>query len=250
VCEKEWVFFFEKLRLPGGRAVTREEAEEFLLEQLEERGGCCRKTLRVLAGLRMMMGKHSLALSHFHKLLQMSDDVEENAVCFLGLGGLMEREADFASAAEYYRTGILLKPARRDIWYWLNNNLGFCLNQLKRYDEAEGCLYSAIRAAPRISNAYKNLGLCFQGKGDYVRSAKCLILALKVNASDDRPLNHLEELLENHPEILRDIPDLPMQIDMCRKAVECAQQAQPDLREHWEKLRREQRGKVPVEVIQ
>lgn len=243
-------FFFRKASLPEGEAVTLDEAEECLLRRLEERGGTCKDTLWQLARLHSMMGRQDKAVVLVQRLLQLSDDVEENACYLLALGQLMEQVEDFASAAEYYRGGLLLKPARRDTWYWLNNNLGFCLNELRQYDEAEVYLWRAIKVAPRMCNAYKNLGLCFRGKGDYARAAKCLILALKVNASDARPLRHLEELLEDNPEVLCDIPDLPGQIEVCRKAVEYAQQVQPDLREHWKKQRREQKGKVSAETMQ
>jgi len=244
----EGQFFFRKASLPEGGAITLDETEESLLRQLEESGGTCKKTLWQLARVRSMMGKQSEALGHVQKLLQLSDDIEENASYFLALGQLMEQMGDFASAIEYYRGGSLLKPSGKATWYWINNNLGFCLNQLEKYDEAEGYLRAAIQAAPKMSNAYKNLGLCFQGRGDYARAAKCFVIALKVNASDARPLKHIEELLEGHPEVLCEIPDLPGQIEMCRKAVESARKAQPDFKAHWRKLRKQQKATLPAVI--
>jgi tetratricopeptide (TPR) repeat protein len=241
-------FCFRKASVPEGEAVTFEEAEEFLLRQLQERGGTCRKTLWQLARLYSMMGRQSEAVSYVQKLLQLSDDIEENASYFLALGQLMEQMGDFASAAEYYRGGLLLKTSNSATRYWLNNNLGFCLNEFGRYDEAEGYLLAAVKMAPRMSNAYKNLALCHQGKGDYTRAAKGFIIALKRNASDARPLKHLEDLLKEHRDVLCEIPNLPGQIEICRKAVEGARQAQPDFKKHWRKLRRRQRGEVSTDT--
>lgn len=246
----EGEFFFKKARLPDGEAVTMEEAEESLLRRLGEREGKCKETLWQLARVRSMMGKQPLAMGHVQKLLQLSDDVEENASYFLALGQLMEQMGDFAAAVEYYRGGFLLKPSRSATRYWIHNNLGFCLNELGRHDEAEGYLRAAVKMAPGMSNAYKNMGLCFRGKGDYVRAAKCFVLALKRNASDARPLKHLEELAEAHPGVLSEIPGLAGQMEMCRKAVEGARQAQPNFEKHWRRLRREQKTRMSRDTIQ
>lgn len=242
----EWEFFFKKWQLPDGTAaVTAEEAEESLLEQLEQSGGTCRKTLLQLARVRSSMGKHSEALTHLERLLQLSDDIEENASYFLALGQLMEQLGDHSAATEYYRGGFRLKPSRPTTWYWINNNLGYCLNELKRYDEAEPYLRTAIETAPKMSNAYKNLGLCFLGQGDYAQAAENFVSAVRADASDIRPFKHLEGLVKSHPEILSTVPDLSRTIDLCRKAAEYARQKQPDFKEQWRRLRRKQGDAVP-----
>jgi tetratricopeptide (TPR) repeat protein len=243
--QNEQKFRFKRSPLPEGEALTAEEAENRVLRQLEDRGGTCKETLWQLAAIQSRMGKHSEALAHIQRLLQLTDDVEENATCFLALGQMMEQTGDFAAAIKYYRGGFLLKPTKPTTSYWINNNLGYCLNVLQRYDEAEGCLRRAIRIAPKMPNAYKNLGLLFQGRSDYGKAARCFIRAIKANASNARPLKHLEELADAHPEVLDDIPGLAGQIEMCRKAVEFADQARPDWEEHWKRQRRRQKAKVP-----
>jgi tetratricopeptide (TPR) repeat protein len=242
--ENEEKFRFKRSPLPEGKALTVEEVEDQLARQLEERGGTCKETLWQLAAVRSRMGKHDEALAHIQRLLQLTDDVEENASCFLALGQMMEQTGDFAAAIKYYRGGVLLKPTQSTTLYWIHNNLGYCLNVLKRYDEAETYLRRAIKIAPGISNAYKNLGLCFQGRGDYVKAARCFIRAVKVNASDARSLKHIEELANAHPEVLCDIPNLSEQIEMCRRAVRVADQAKPDWEKHWKEQRRKQKAKL------
>jgi tetratricopeptide (TPR) repeat protein len=250
MAEDKAELLFRRSIIPEGEAVTAEEAESYLLRQLEERGGKCKETIWQLSRLRSMMGKHSQAIAHVQRLLQLTDDIEENASCFLALGQLMEQTGDFAAAIKYYRGGLLLKPTQSTTRYWINNNLGYCLNMLERCDKAEAFLRRAIRIAPNRSNAYKNLGLSFQGRSDYRKAAQCFIRALKANASDARPLKHLEELAKAHPEVLREIPDLAGQIEMCRKAVALAEQAKPDWEKHWKEQRRKQKAKRPPDKCQ
>jgi tetratricopeptide (TPR) repeat protein len=221
-----------------------EEAEESLLAQFEERDGTCKDTLWQLVRVYSFMKRHDDALNYLYKMMQLSDDKEENASFFLTLGQLMEQKGDYQAAIEYYRGAFCLKPSRNEVWYLVNNNLGFCLNELKRYNEAEDYLQDAIRIDPTRANAYKNLGLCFMGRGDYIRAAEYFINAIKVNASDPRSLQHLEELVSDHAELFKEIPGLSRVLMQCRKAVNTALESQPDFEKHWNRLRRKKRGNV------
>ena len=241
--DENFYFRFRRAFLPkGGEAITLEEAEEFFLEQLEDRGGACKDTLWQLVRVYSFMKRPDDALNYLYKMIQLSDDKEENASFFLTLGQMMEQKGDYAAAIEYYRGAFCLKPSNNDVWYWVNNNLGFSLNQLGRYDEAEGYLQAAIRIDPTRANAFKNLGLCFMGRGDYIRAAENFIAAVKTNASDPRALKHLEDLLSGHPELFGEITDLPRILMQCRKAVKTALESQPDFEKRWKKLRKQKRG--------
>ena len=244
MTEKDHIFFFRKESLPDGEAITAEEAKDFLLKQLKERNGTCKKTLWQLARVYSKLKRHDEALNFIYKLLQLSDDKEENASFFLALGQLMEQTGDYQAAIEYYRGAFSLKPSNTGVWYLVNNNLGFCLNKLKRHGEAEGYLDAAVKIDPTRPNAYKNLGLCFMGRGDYVKAAEYFIFSVKADASDPRSLEHLEELLSDHPELLEDIPDLSEVLIKCRNAVKTARECQPDFEKHWKKLRRQKTGNV------
>jgi tetratricopeptide (TPR) repeat protein len=161
MTKKDHIFFFRKESLPDGEAITAEEAKDFLPKQLKERNGTCKKTLWQLARVYSKLKRHDEALNFIYKLLQLSDDKEENASFFLALGQLMEQTGDYQAAIEYYRGAFSLKPSNAAVWYLVNNNLGFCLNKLKRHREAEGYLDAAVKIDPTRPNAYKNLGLFF-----------------------------------------------------------------------------------------
>lgn len=240
--DENFYFRFRRASLPEGEAIMLEEAEESLLAQLEERDGTCKDTLWQLVRVYSFMKRPDAALNYLYKMMQLSDDKEENASFFLTLGQLMEQKGDYQAAIEYYRGAFCLKPSNNEVWYWVNNNLGFCLNELKRYNEAKGYLLAAIKIGPTRANAYKNLGLCLMGHGDYIRAAENFIAAVKTNASDPRALRHLEELLSDHTELFEEIPGLSEILIKCRKAVKTTQECQPDFEEHWKRLRRQKRG--------
>ncbi|MFC1866554.1 tetratricopeptide repeat protein [Thermodesulfobacteriota bacterium] len=237
-------FSFKVETLPKGEAITYEEAEEYLLNKLEESNGTCKQTLWQLVRTYRLMEKQDDALNCIYRLLKLSDDTEENASFFLSLGQITEQKGNYPAAIECYRGAFYLKPSTTEVWYLINNNLGFCLNTLKRYDEAEGYLSAAIKIDPTRANAYKNLGLCFMGRGDYISAVGYFINSTKVNASDPRSLRHLEELLSDHPELLEESPNLSETLVKCRKAVEVALACQPDFEGHWEKLRNQKSGIV------
>jgi tetratricopeptide (TPR) repeat protein len=243
--DNNFYFKFRRRSIPeGGEALTFEEAEASLLKQLKERNGICKDTIWQLSRVYSFMKRHDDALNCIYKLLQLTDDQEENASFFLALGQLTEQKGDYQGAIQYYRGAFCLKPSMSLVWYLVNNNLGFCLNELKRYNEAEPYLLDAIEIDPTRPNAYKNLGLCFMGRGDYIRAAEWFIDAVKADASDPRSLRHLENLVSDHPELFKEIADLPRILMQCRKAVKIAEERQPDLETHVRKLRSQQKGIV------
>jgi len=215
-----------KIIPPEGEVVTFEEAERGLLERLAEGKEDFRETLWQLIRLYSFAKRHEEAMNYVHALIRASRDTEENASLFLALGQLMEQKQDYPGAIEYYRGAFCLKPAATQVWYLVNNNLGFCLNVTGRYEEAEGYLMAAIQIDPCRPNAHKNLGLSFQGRGDLVRAAECFIDATRANARDPRAFRHLESLLSAHPELKDRILGLSEKLRECRLALEAA--AQPD----------------------
>ena len=243
--DKTFSFKFRRKSIPeGGQAVTPEEAEELLQKRLKERNYACKDTLWQLCKVYSYMGRYDDALNCVYKLLQLTDDAEENAYFFLALGQLSEQKGDFQGAIKYYLGAFCLKPAMSPVWYLVNNNLGFCFNELKKYDEAEPYLMSAIKIDPTRPNAFKNLGLCFIGRGDYLGAAENFIKSIKADASDPRSLGHQVKLVSDRPELFERILDLTSILMQCRKAVKVAQEAQPDFEKHVRKLRGQQKGIV------
>jgi tetratricopeptide (TPR) repeat protein len=122
-------------------------------------------------------------------------------------------------------------PSRADIErYYLHNNIGFALNQLERYAEAELHLREAVRLDADRPNAFKNMGLSLEGQGKFGEAALCYIAATRADASDPRALKHLEELAKRHKEAYADVADLDYQLFKCREAVEYALSQQPQSR--------------------
>ena len=152
-------------------------------------------------------------------MLGVTEDPEVWAQCFLALGQLMEDVPDFPAAIGFYRQGLQLEPADRRTWYLLNNNLGFCFNEVGKHPEAEGYCRQAIGIDPNRHNAYKNLGISLAGQGQYGEAIRCLIQATQVNPRNSRALHHLDEILESHPEIATEMRELAQQVEACRKAV-------------------------------
>jgi tetratricopeptide (TPR) repeat protein len=53
------------------------------------------------------------------------------------MGLAMEHVQNYEAAFIAYLKGVDLQQDFEDTWYFLNNNAAFCLNQLRRYGEAE-----------------------------------------------------------------------------------------------------------------
>jgi len=239
---KVFKFGYSLQKLPevkSSMALTGKELEVLLLKKLEGGNSACKETMWNLARLYSRSNRLKDALEFMSKLLSLSENDEERASCLLAMGGIMEKMDDYEHAAVCYREGFLLNPADKRTWYFINNNLGYCLNQLQRFAEAREYFLTAIKTDPTRSNAYKNLGLCFQGLGEYIKAAKCFIAAIKADAADARPLNHLKDLLKDHPELNGNIADLEEKVTFCDSVTDLARKMQPDFASWWEECRRQ-----------
>ena len=162
------------------------------------------------------------AYDYLGKILSLVDDPSEKAACLLNMGKAMEQLSDYQAALEAYSRAFELPQEQNENWYFLNNNLGYCLNQLGQYREAEKYCRAAIEILPDRHNAYKNLGIALQGQGLYVEAAMSLIHAAKLCPTDSRALAHLEDLIAGHRAILEEIPDLLTPLCECDDAVQQA----------------------------
>lgn len=198
------------------------EKEKTLLAQLEASGGENVDALWDLAEFYSTTSEPMAAMKYVEKLSSLADNAEDKAHCYLSMGQIMERNDDNDNAIKFYKQAFALEPMRNNTWYLINNNLGYCLNQLGRYAEATSYCMAAIKINPERHNAYKNLGLAFEGKGEYPIAAKCFFKAVMVNAADPRSLAHLENLIEQHSELLTQLPELSAKLEECRKAVKAA----------------------------
>ena len=149
-------------------------------------------------------------------LSKIEEDIEARARFYLMLGGAAEFTKDYPAAVDYYAQAWALEPAEPLTWYYVNNNLGFSLNTLGRFEEGERFCRIAIDADPDRYNAWKNLGISRAGQGDLVDAARCLIRATHAYPLDRRAFDLLVKLVAEHPEIVAAVPELERDIEHYR----------------------------------
>ncbi len=161
-----------------------------------------------LAGRCHECGRHEGAAAYVEKILALAKDPAARARCFLTMGQLCEQRGDFPAAVAAYSWALAL-PARQDLdWYFLNNNLGYSLNQVGRHGEAEAYCRAAIAIDAARYNAHKNLGLSLEGQARLFEAARCFLKAAKAAPDDLRALGHLEDLLARNEEFAKDHPEI------------------------------------------
>lgn len=212
--------------LPDGRCVSLEDADALfgiITERVKDRKEVC----GILRGLAVDCLRSELfapALLYLEKEFSLADDAQGRAGVLLAAGIVLERKRDYPSAAESYRAAFAYPKNEDETWYFLHNNLSYCLNQLGEYEEAEELCRAAIGIDGRRHNAYKNLGVALEGLGRHVDAAEAYLAAGKLNPRDPRALDHLETLVVSHPAIIGEIPDIHLQIGNCRQAARVAWQ--------------------------
>lgn len=219
MTKNTWSFKFRRNKPIRGKLVTAEEAERAFLAKLDDPNEDRQAVKLELVRIYRSMGKVPDAMRYAEEYLADNSDSEGEVEVYFTLGQAMEKVEDFESALRFYLLALELKPANKFYAYFLFNNIGFSLNHLNRYVEAEEYLREAIAIDESRSNGYKNLGLSLEGQGRYPEAARSFIAGVQANASDPRALRHLEELVERHPEILAEMSDLRYLMNMCRQAV-------------------------------
>jgi tetratricopeptide (TPR) repeat protein len=222
---EEFTFSFTLPEQAPGKSLSREKAETLLLEKLRTAGEGRETALWEIARFYSVVGPPEKALPYLRELGEHTGDPEKLAACYLAMGQLMEKTRDFLLATRFYRQAFTLEPSDSQNWYFINNNLGFCLNILGQYREAEAYCRAAIEIDPDRPNAYKNLGLSLQGQERYVQAAAAFVQAVQANASDPRALAHLEALFAEHREIAGGFEDFEGLLRCSRDAVRVAQEA-------------------------
>jgi len=210
------------ITVPKDRNFTVEQLERYLLDQLIRGEPNAETAMWELVRFYDMTGNHAAPVKFARGLLTLIDDPEKRATLLVSLGCLMERQEDFPAAIAYYREALPLEPARNMTWYFINNNLGYCLNIMGEHTEAERYCRAAIAIDAERHNAYKNLGIARRGQGDYVEAAACFITATERFPRDRRAFDHLLAMIEIYPEIEREILGLQERVEDCRRLVEQA----------------------------
>jgi tetratricopeptide (TPR) repeat protein len=216
-----------------GTPVTAEQAEQLLLKQIETHQRPQDQVLWDLARLYHQTGRCTEAIARIKQLVAITGSAETKAQCCLAMGQSSEKLRDYEAAIRYYSEAMTLEPADSDTWYFIQNNLGYCLNHFGRFVEAEPYCRRAITTDPLRYNAHKNLGISLEGEGDYAGAATCYIKAVVMDAADGRALKRLEQLAENHPTVTIDVPEFEAQLRGCRMAVKEASEARDEVLKQW-----------------
>jgi len=203
-----------------------------MLSALDESGGRDVQVLWSLGVFYSQAGHYDQAIDCMQRVIELIEDPERQAACFLALGQIQEQKGDYRTAAMRYQSGIALEPRGRRTAYLLRNNMGYCLNEMREHEAAVPHLEQALKIDPTRANAYKNLALSYQGTGYLKRAAELFIAATRSNAADPRSLHHLESLIEASPDLLVDVPGLQQDLEGCRYAVEEVRRQVPGLRGH------------------
>ena len=145
------------------------------------------------------------AWDYLRKAASLTKSQDKMAECYLDLGRLSEQDDNYEDAVRYYSLAFTMPEGSDRTWYFLNNNLGYSLARLERYAEAETCCRRAIAINPFQYNAHKNLGLSLRGQGRFLDAATSFLIASMSCPGDGRAMNHLGEMLEDHPELRQEI---------------------------------------------
>ena len=146
------------------------------------------------------------------RMLHDAEGPDDRAVAYMFLGVLGERREDWNHAVGSYARALAEGSQRNDIRYFGNNNLGYSLIQLGRFDEAGGYCLAAIELDAVRHNAHKNLGLVRQGQKRWLKSAFCFTEAYRLCPVDTRAWHLLSAVLDLQPELLETSPDLRARI--------------------------------------
>lgn len=190
-------------RPPEGESVELPFAEvkRLLLAQLQASTRDRKSTLKQLAHIHAEARQYDQALGYLQQLIPLELDLEQRAACVLAMGALAEKQEDFEAAVQFYRHALSMEPERNDVWYFVNNNLGYSLNRLGQFAEGEKCCRAAVEINPSRPNGHKNLGIALAGQGQPTEAAKSFVMATKVAPGDTRSLDLLKNLLRQHPEL-------------------------------------------------
>jgi tetratricopeptide (TPR) repeat protein len=162
--------------------------------------------LLFVVGFYRGVNKIDAATELLQGFLKMSKDIERSAHCYLALGQIATDQERIEVALKYFTTALELAPKKRKVLYVLHNNIGFCLNRLGRFAEAEEHCRTAIDIDWTRASAYRNLGASLEGRKDLAGAAWALAEAVKADGSDNRARLLLERLVAAHPAIILRCP--------------------------------------------
>jgi tetratricopeptide (TPR) repeat protein len=146
------------------------------------------------------------------KLVREVNNPGAKAFALMKLGSFDEKQEDWVNAVDTYTKAVEAGSPDPFIHYYANNNLGFSLIQLNRFDDAERYCAAAINIDENRYNAHKNLGLVRQGQERWLEAAFCFAEAYRLCRQNKRSWHLLSALMTAHPEILKQSEELRTRI--------------------------------------
>jgi tetratricopeptide (TPR) repeat protein len=162
--------------------------------------------LLFVVGFYRGVNKVDAAVELLEQFVKESNDVEQSAHCYLALGQIATDERRHDSALEYFTSALRLAPKKRTVVYVLQNNIGYSLNSLGRFVDAEKHCRMAIDIDCKRASGYRNLGVSLHGQNYLIEAAWGFAEALKVDSNDNRARVLLEKLLALHPSLVIQCP--------------------------------------------
>lgn len=182
-----------------------QDTERLLLERLKNStsGEDYFRWMLFVVGYYRSMKRIEPAIALLQDFLnrQMGDG-EKKAHCQLALGQIATDDQRMEAALEHFQAALECDPKKKKITYVIYNNIGYCLNQLARYKEAEKNCRMAIEVNWKRASAYRNLGISLQGQGDLMGAAWAFVEAIKLEVSDERARALLEKFVAEHPAMI------------------------------------------------
>ncbi|MEI7752402.1 MAG: tetratricopeptide repeat protein [Candidatus Omnitrophota bacterium] len=130
------------------------------------------------------------------------------AATLLGEGAKSEKSRDYESALKFYKASLRCSAKDPSLKYFQLNNLGFCLNFFRKFDNAEEFLRAAVAMAPERYNAWKNLGVTLEHQGKYEEAAECYMKAIEHSQGERRSVRHLKRLIIRQPALTEKYPEI------------------------------------------
>lgn len=157
--------------------------------------------LLFVVGFYRGVNKVPAAIKLLEQFIELSNDAEQSAHCYLALGQIATDAGRHESALEYFNAAVKLAPKRRAVAYVLQNNIGYTLNALGRFVTAEKHCRMAIDIDCERASGYRNLGISLHGQNDFTGAAWAFAEAIKADRTDNRARDLLETLLALHPSV-------------------------------------------------
>jgi tetratricopeptide (TPR) repeat protein len=162
--------------------------------------------LLFVVGFYRGVNKTDQAVELLEQFIKRSDDAEQSSHCYLALGQIATDEGRHDAALEYFTKALNLEPKKRTVAYVLHNNIGYSLNALGRFIDAERHCRTAIDIDSTRGSGYRNLGVSLHGRNRVVEAAWALAESIKVDSTDDRARALLEKILALHPNLAVQCP--------------------------------------------